>query len=202
MASASLARAFAKSSGRDAGTNSLLRMRRSTALRPARPSRVRRPLPRHAQPLDLLVGVAEPRQDLPRVLPQLRRGEGGRGGSGAEVDRMRHAAVAPDASVLEAREDAFRGHLRMVEHVLDRARRRAGDALAEQRFPFERGARLEGRADPGHDLAGVLGPLPHRVEARIARELGQTGQLAQRRPEMRRVGGDVEAAAASSDAAP
>ena len=61
-----------------------------------------------AQPVDLLVGVAEPRQDLARVLPQLRRREGRGGGSAAEMNRMRHAAVATDARVLEARENAFR----------------------------------------------------------------------------------------------
>ena len=60
------------------------------------------------QPLDVLVGVAEPRQDLAGVLPQLGRGDGSRGGSGAEVDRMRHRAIASDARMLEARQDAFR----------------------------------------------------------------------------------------------
>jgi hypothetical protein len=100
------------------------------------------------------------------------------GRSGAEADRMRHAAVTPDAGVLETREDPFRNHLRMLEHILHRARRRTGDALAQQHFPFERGMRPEGRSNPVQEIAGVLRPLPPRANVGIARELGETGQLA------------------------
>ena len=83
------------------------------------------------------------------MLPQIWRGDGSRGRSGAELDRMRHRAVASDARMLEARQDALRRHLWMLEHVLDRARRRAGNTLAEQGLPFDGGSRLERRADLG-----------------------------------------------------
>jgi hypothetical protein len=79
------------------------------------------------------------------VLPELRRREGPGRRAVAEADRMGHAAVAPDARMLEARQDTFRGHLRMVEHVLHRTRRRAGHALAEVRLPLDRSAHLQRR---------------------------------------------------------
>ena len=70
MASASPPSAFAKSSGREAGTKSLLRIRKSPALR-RRVSFTGSPTaPRLAQPLDLLVGVAEAGEDLPGVLSE------------------------------------------------------------------------------------------------------------------------------------
>src|SRR6266851_9574490 len=94
-----------------------------------------------------------------------RRG-GHRRGTTAGVDRAREGAVFSDARVLERGEDAFRFHLRMIEHVLDGTRGGAGDALAEQRLPFDGGASGEGDTDLRHDLALVRGALLHRVEAR------------------------------------
>src|SRR6266508_3054420 len=89
-----------------------------------------------------------------------RRG-GDRRGAIADVDRVREGAVPSDARVLEGREDAFRFHLWMIEHVLD----------------------------------GMRGALLHGVEARIGSQLWEPDELAQGRPEMRGIGGDVEAAA-------
>jgi hypothetical protein len=103
------------------------------------------------QPLDLLAGIAERGQDLSRVLPQRGRGERSRRRRVAEMDRVRHPAVAAHPAMLEGGEDALRGHLRVVEHVLDRTGRRARDALAEPRLPLERGVGLQGRAQPGHE---------------------------------------------------
>ena len=42
----------------------------------------------------------------------------------------------------------------MLEHVLQRARRRTRDAVAEERFPLEGGARLQRRRILRHELAG------------------------------------------------
>ena len=141
-------------------------MRRSTAIRPRRPSRARRPLPCSAAARSPRPRSRATPGSRASAAPARGAATGAGGGSGAEVDRMRHRAVASDARMLEARQDAFRRHLRMLEHVLHRARRRAGNALAEQGFPFDGGARLQRRAEPGHELAGMLGALPHRVEAR------------------------------------
>ncbi len=123
-----------------------------------------------------------------------------RRGTNPDVDGTREGAVPSDAWVLEAREDAFRFHLRVIEHVLDGAGGGAGDALAEPPLPFDGGASGEGGTDLRHDLPRVRGALLHRVEARIGGQLGQAGELAQGLPEMRSIGGEV-AAKASMEAA-
>src|SRR6266508_2130586 len=123
-----------------------------------------------------------------------RRG-GDRRGAIADGDRVREGAVPADSLVLEGREDAFRFHLWMIEHVLDGTGGGAGDALAEERLPFDGGASGEGGTDLRHDLVRMRGALLHGVEARIGSQLGEPDELAQGLPEMRGIGGDVEAAA-------
>ena len=123
---------------------------------------------RATQPLDLLVGVTEARQDLARVLTQSRRGEGSGRELPGELNRMRHGAVAPRAR----RARRSRGCPRRPPadgRTCPRPRAPPRTGPARRTAPPTR-ARCapERRADPGHDLAGMLRALPHRVEARVA----------------------------------
>ena len=82
----------------------------------------------------------------------------------------------------------------MIEHVFDPSRHRARHFIAEQLLPLQRSVRHQRGAQLRHDLGRVLRALAHGVVARIVGELGQAGLLAQRLPEMRRVGRQIQIA--------
>ena len=76
--------------------------------------------------------------------------------SAVEFDRTAEPAIAADQRVLHGRHHRFGEHLRIVEHVLDRPRRRARNVIAEVRFPLVRRAFMERLVQSRHDLGGVL----------------------------------------------
>ena len=86
--------------------------------------------------------------------------------------------------MIERRDQVFGDDLRMIEHVLDRPHRRAGDALAENLLPLEGAAGGERGAQLGHELGGMRGAAAHRRAAGVVRQLGPADQLAQRGEEM------------------
>jgi len=70
--------------------------------------------------------------------------------------------------MIEGHDEILGEHLGMVEHVLDRAYRRARHALAEDLFPFVRGARVERGTYFWNQFSSMLGSAAHRRAARIA----------------------------------
>ena len=58
--------------------------------------------------------------------------------------------------MIESCDEILGEHLRVVEHVLDWAHRRAGHTLAEELLPFERTARGEGGARDAPDRPSII----------------------------------------------
>ena len=96
--------------------------------------------------------------------------------------------------MIEGRDEILGEHLRMVEHVLDRAHRRARHALAEELFPFVRGANGERGTHFRNQFSSMLGSAAHRRAARIASQLWPADQLAHSRKEMIGVNRDIKPA--------
>src|SRR5947209_17707143 len=92
----------------------------------------------------------------------------------------------------EVRNHVFGENLRVVEHVLDRSRSSAWYILAKHGFPFPRAARLQRLVQLGQDFIDVPRALLDAVIALVRGEFIKPGLAAQRLPEMRRIGRDVE----------
>ena len=84
----------------------------------------------------------------------------------------------------------------MVEHVLDRAHFGARHALAKALGPFARRGARQRLAHPGHQHGGLGGALFDGVVVRVFGQLRQVQVAAQRAPEVRRVGRQVQVAVA------
>ena len=111
-----------------------------------------------------------------------------------KFDRPLHRAITSYLRMIEGRDEILGEHLGMVEHVLDRAHRRARHALAEELFPFVRGASGERGTHFRNQFSSILGSAAHRHAARIACQLRPADQLAQSRKEMIGVNRDIEPA--------
>src|SRR3978361_2394361 len=125
------------------------------------------------------------------MLAERRCGERLRTRRATEVDRALEAAISADDRVLVARDKLLRRDLRVVEHGFDTADSGAGNLLAEQRFPFERGACLQRLVQQRHDLGLVLRAFADRVVA-LRGALRQPRLRTERRPQVwrARAGGD------------
>ena len=87
----------------------------------------------------------------------------------SEFNRPLHRAITSYLRMIEGRDEILGEHLGMLEHVLDRAHRSAGHALAEELLPFERRAHGERGTQLREQFSGMRGPAAHRCASRIAR---------------------------------
>ena len=90
-----------------------------------------------AQCHDFLGRIAAAGENLVAVLPKGRGRSWGWSWCPGEFDRLLHRAIPPDLWMIKGCDKILGEDLRVVEHVLDRAHRCAGHALAEQLLPFE-----------------------------------------------------------------
>jgi hypothetical protein len=94
--------------------------------------------------------------------------------------------------MVERGDQIFGDNLGMIEHVLDRPHRCAGDALAEDFLPFQSAALGERSAQLRHKLRGMRGAAAHRSATRVAGQFRPADQLAQCGKEMVRMNRDIE----------
>ena len=90
-----------------------------------------------AQCRDLVGRIAAASEDLVGMLTKGRGRSWRRSRYPVKLDRLLHRAIPPELRMIERRNEILGEHLRMVEHVLDRAHRRTGLELAEKLFQFE-----------------------------------------------------------------
>ena len=83
--------------------------------------------------------------------------------------------------------------LRVIEHIFDTSRGCTGHRVAEFDFPLQRRPRLQCRMQLRNNHRMLLGALAHTVVA-IIEQIQQARLFAQRSPEMRCVGRQIEVA--------
>src|SRR6516162_692533 len=131
-----------------------------------------------AQCRDLLRRIAAAGEDFVAVLAEGRGRSWRRSRCPAEFDRFLHCAIPPYHRMIEGCDEIFAEHLRVVEHVLDWAHRRARHALPKKLLPFECGARSERGAQFGDELSGMSGPAAHRRASWVICQLRPANQSA------------------------
>ena len=100
--------------------------------------------------------------------------------------------AAPELSLREA----LGLYLRVVKHVFHGAHGGARHFITKHGLPLQRGAALQSLVQQRQQFGLALGALAHRVVARIVGQCVQPDALAQRPPEVGRVGRNVEVALA------